>query len=207
MSSDILTAIHNLAAQYSARLQAQIAVREKEMESDNTSHYLVYRALGVSDAEGRLIDLYQNKGRFLYKYAGAFLEAAAITCIQHRFPDSKKVRVPNTLGSRPKTLEIDCLVDRSAYEIKWRDATTDGDHITKEHTRVRVIKDHGYTPVRLMFYEPQRAQAKRIQETLRTLYHGVSGEYFYGDSAWRHLRELTGVDLQDILNTIAHSER
>lgn len=207
MLPDIFTAIRNLADHYSARLQARIAEREKEMEADDNSHYLVYRALGVSDAEGRLIDIYQNKGRFLYKYAGAFLEAAAITCIRHRFPDSKKIRVPNTQGIRPKMLEIDCLVDRSAYEIKWRDATTDGDHITKEHTRVRVIKDHGYTPVRLMFYEPQREQARRIQETLRTLYHGLGGEYFYGDSAWCHLRELTGVDLQDILNTIAHSGR
>ena len=207
MLPDILTAIHNLADHYSARLQAQIAVREKEMEADDTSHHLVYRVLGVSDAEGRLIDLYQNKGRFLYKYAGAFLEAAAITCIQHRFPDSKKVKIPNTQSSRPKMVEIDCLVASSAYEIKWRDATTDGDHITKEHTRVRVIKDHGYTPVRLMFYEPQREQAKRIQETLRTLYHGVGGEYYYGDSAWCHLRELTGVDLQDLLNTIVHTGR
>ena len=205
MLPDIFTAIQNLADHYSARLKTQIAVREKEMEADDTSHHLVYRVLGVSSAEGRLIDLYQNKGRFLYKYAGAFLEAAAIACLRHRFPDSKKARVPNTHGSRPKMFEIDSLVGSSAYEIKWRDATTDGDHITKEHTRVRVIKDHGYTPVRLMFYYPQREQAKRIQETLRTLYHGVGGEYFYGDAAWCHLHEQTGVDLLGILNRIANS--
>lgn len=59
MLPDILTAIHNLADHYSARLLAQIAVREKEMESDDTSHHLVYRVLGVSDAEGRLIDIYE----------------------------------------------------------------------------------------------------------------------------------------------------
>ncbi len=48
------------------------------MQSDNNSHYLIYRVLGISNKEGKLIDLYQNKGRFLYKYAGAFLEDAAI---------------------------------------------------------------------------------------------------------------------------------
>ena len=34
--------------------------------------------LGISFEEGENIDLYQNKGRFLYKYAGSFLEEAAV---------------------------------------------------------------------------------------------------------------------------------
>ena len=58
-------------------------------------------------------------------------------------------------------------------EIKWRDATTDGDHITKEHTRIRAIRDAGYKPVRVMFYYPNRAQAMRIQQTLESLYKSV----------------------------------
>jgi hypothetical protein len=33
------------------------------------------------------------------------------------------------------------VINNNAYEIKWRDATTDGDHITKEHTRVQNIKN------------------------------------------------------------------
>ncbi len=57
-------------------------------------------------------------------------------CFKHKFPESGSLRVPNTRGQRPKTFEIDCLVDTEAIEIKWRDATTDGDHITKEHTRI-----------------------------------------------------------------------
>lgn len=165
--------IKELADVYADRLKRQVDLRMEEMENDDTAHYLLYRVLGVTDAEGRRIDLYQNKGRFLYKYAGAFLEEAAVICIKQRYPDSKKVKVPNTLGSRPKTFEIDCLVDNVAHEIKWRDATTDGDHITKEHTRVKVIKENGYIPVRVMFYYPQRMQARRIQETLATLYNGI----------------------------------
>ena len=50
---------------------------------------------------------------------------------------------------RPKTFEIDCLCGLNAIEIKWRDATTGGDHITKEHTRIQVIKNSGFTPVRI----------------------------------------------------------
>ncbi|CAM2929495.1 Restriction endonuclease R XbaI [Helicobacter felis] len=52
-------------------------------------------------------------------------------------------------------------------EIKWRDATTDGDHITKEHTRVKAIKQKGYKPIRVMFYYPQRAQAKKSKKRLK----------------------------------------
>ena len=51
-------------------------------------HYLLYQVLGISDEEGRLIDVYQSKGRFLYNYAGRFLEAAAKRCFVERFPTS-----------------------------------------------------------------------------------------------------------------------
>lgn len=180
-----------------------IALRMEEMKEDDRSHILIYQVLGISDQEGRLIDEYQNKGRFLYKYAGSFLEEAAKLCFLERFPESGSVRIPNTLGQRPKTFEVDCLVGTEAIEIKWRDATTDGDHITKEHTRIRAIVDAKYTPIRVMFYYPHRTQAIRIQQTLETLYKGVNGHYYYGDSAWQYVKERTGVDLLAILKTLA----
>lgn len=198
--------IKMLADKYARELTEQISQRIREMESDDNSHYLIYRVLGITDGEGKMIDEYQNKGRFLYQYAGSFLEEAAIMCIQEKYPSSKKkVRIPNTQGRRPRTFEIDCLVDNHAHEIKWRDATTDGDHITKEHTRVKVIKEKGYIPIRIMFYYPNRDQAKRIQETLKTLYAGVGGQYYYSDTSWNYIREFTGIDLHDILQRIAQS--
>jgi hypothetical protein len=153
------------------------------MKQDDRSHALIYQVLGVFESEGKLIDVYQNKGRFLYKYAGSFLEEAAKLCFKSKFPESGSARVPNTCGQRPKTFEIDCLVGADALEIKWRDATTDGDHITKEHTRIQVIRDAGYKPVRVMFYYPNRGQAVRIQQTLESLYKSVKGEYHYADAA------------------------
>ncbi len=159
--------------------------------------------LGVSENEGKLIDVYQNKGRFLYKYAGSFLEEAAKLCFKHTFSDSGSLRVTNTCGQRPKTFEIDCLVGGDALEIKWRDATTDGDHITKEHTRIQVIRDAGYKPIRVMFYYPNRTQAMRIQQTLESLYKSVEGEYHYADAAWDYVKDRTGVDLLGILKDLA----
>lgn len=196
--------IRDLALKDSIRLLEVIKKREREMLSDDVSHYLIYRVLGIPHGEGKQIDLYQNKGRFLYKYAGSFLEKATTECFKYAFPDSEiNERIPNTNGLRPRTFEIDCRVGNDALEIKWRDATTDGDHITKEHTRIQVIADKGYIPIRVMFYYPNRDQAKRIQRTLETLYKGIGGHYYYGDGAWEYVRERTGVDLKAIFEKIA----
>ena len=204
---DIEQEIRRLADKYADNLKARVDERVEEMEADDNSHYMVYQVLGITDEEGRLIDIYQNKGRFLYKYAGSFLEEAAKACFLAKYPDSGSVRIPNTIGQRPKTFEIDCLVEnRDALEIKWRDATTDGDHITKEHTRMQNVKNAGYKPIRVMFYYPNRTQAQRIQKTLETLYAGAEGEYHYGDNAWQYVHDYTGIDLKKILQTIA-SER
>lgn len=196
--------IIELANTYSKTLKEKMNERVSAMEEDNTSHYLIYKVLGVTSKEGKLIDIYQNKGRFLYKYAGSFLEEATILCFEEKFLQTqRKVKIPNKLGSRPKSFEIDCLVNKEAYEIKWRDATTDGDHITKEHTRVQNIKNAGYKPIRIMFYYPNRSSAIRIQETLQTVYAGVDGKYYFGDSAWDFIKKETGVDLLKILEKIA----
>jgi hypothetical protein len=176
------------------------------MKEDDKSHYLIYRVLGISNKEGNLIDIYQNKGRFLYKYAGALLEEVAILCFKFKYPGGGKIRIENTLGTRPKKFEIDFLNLNDAIEIKWRDATTDGDHITKEHTRIKVVEGHGYKPIRVMFYYPNRKQAIKIQETLKTLYAGINGEYYAGDDAWKYVKKYTGVDLKSILENIANKK-
>ena len=68
--------IRALADRYAAELKRNIDERVIAMEQDDRSHVLIYQVLGVSEGEGKLIDVYQNKGRFLYKYAGSFLEEA-----------------------------------------------------------------------------------------------------------------------------------
>lgn len=202
--TDIKDKIRDLASHYAGDLDRKIKERGEEMEEDDKSHFLIYRVLGITDREGELIDLYQNKGRFLYRYAGSFLEDVTILCFKHKYPDcATKHRIPNTLGSRPKTFEIDVLNDNNAFEIKWRDATTDGDHITKEHTRAKAIQQAGYKPIRVMFYYPNRDQAIRIQETIKTMYAGLNGEYYTMDDAWDFVKKYTGVDLKSILEEIA----
>lgn len=95
------------------------------------------------------------------------------------------------------------MVGTDAIEIKWRDATTDGDHITKEHTRMQNVEQAGYKPIRVMFYYPQRQQTMKIQNALETLYKGAGGEYHWGDNAWEYVEKRTGINLKGILEQIA----
>lgn len=184
---------------YRNELQKKIKERENEMQQDNNDHYLIYNALGFTSIEGYQIDYQQNVGRFLYKYAGSLLEELAIECIKNAYPNAKiKVKLPNTIDRSPKTVEIDCLVENRAYEIKWKDATTDGDHIKKEHKRVQIIKEAGYIPIRIMFFEPNRDQAIKIQAKLKKLYKDIGGKYYAGEEAWRYLMMETGIDLKEI---------
>lgn len=184
---------------YREELQKKIKERENEMQQDNNDHYLIYNALGFTSKEGYLIDYQQNVGRLLYKYAGSLLEDLTIKCFKEAFPEAKeKIKLPNTIDKSPKTVEIDCLVGNKAYEIKWKDATTDGDHIKKEHKRVRIIKEAGYVPIRLMFFEPNRDQAVKIQAKLKKFYEDIGGEYYSGEDAWRYLKDETGYDLKSL---------
>lgn len=195
--------IRDIAKNYANELQTKVQNRVAEMKSDDKSHFLIYRVLGVAIEEGELIDVYQNKGRFLYRHAGSFLEHATKACFETKYPDSKSIRIPNTIGRRPKTFGIDCLIENRAYEIKWRDATTDGDHITKEHTRIRAVADAGYVPIRLMYYYPNRSQAVKIQAIIRDLYTAKGGAFYSSEEAWNHLEETTNVNLLAILEQIA----
>ncbi|KIM03469.1 MAG: restriction endonuclease [Sulfurovum sp. PC08-66] len=54
-----------------------------------------------------------------------------------------------------------------------------------------------------MFYYPNREQAMKIQSTLETLYKGIGGQYYYGNSAWYYVKDRTGIDLKNILEKIA----
>ncbi|MCD8325220.1 MAG: ApaLI family restriction endonuclease [Lachnospiraceae bacterium] len=195
--------LHKIIMRYRTELQTKIRNRKTEMEQDNNEHYLVYNALGFTSQEGYEIDFQQNVGRFLYKYAGSLLEELAINCFKEKFPDAQeKVKLLNTIDQSPKHFEIDCLVGNNAYEIKWKDATTDGDHISKEHKRVQVIKNAGYIPIRIMFFEPNRDQAIRIQGALKKLYEDIGGEYYSGKAAWDYIRKMTEIDLRGLFENM-----
>ncbi len=186
-------------ARHRDALAAAVAARRSELLADDTSHHEVYRILGVPPSECDPIDLYQNVGRFVYKYAGALLEDATKLLLAKAGKGASLV-LPNVVSGNPTNFEIDCFtpVDNKAHEIKWRDATTDGDHIRKETNKVTSIIRAGHIPVRVMYYMPVRVQAQRIQERILALFRS-NGEAYVGDEAWEYVRAYADFDLHAAL--------
>jgi len=178
-----------------AQLHKKIEERRIEMDKNDLEHLSLYSILGFSEEEGLKIDLYQNIGRFLYKYAGALLEEATVVVLQNT-KEGKSIRIPNTISQNPKKFVIDffAVSDNKAHEIKWRDASTDGDHVRKEHNKIQCIVKAGMIPVRVMYYMPNRKQAIRIQKRIIAIYKEY-GEAYTDKGAWNYLLDYTGFDL------------
>jgi len=196
-----LKIFEEIILEHRTKIAEKIKERKQAMGRDDNSHYLLYKALGIEESEHAKIDIYQNIGRFVYKYAGAMLEKLAVAAIAASV-GGESIRIQNMVSTNPKTFEIDCYTpsDNRAHEIKWRDATTDGDHIRKEKDKVKAILQKKMIPVRVMFYLPQRAQAKKIQEKIVALYR-EKGKAFIDSDAWSYIKEYTGYDLLAILKS------
>ena len=53
-----------------------------------------------------------------------------------------------------------------------------------------------------MFFEPNRGQAKKIQERIKCLYEDVGGEYYSGSKAWSYIKKKTSINLLKILKDL-----
>lgn len=181
------------------QLQKAIERRLAELSQDSQEHFMLYRMLGLPEAECPKVDLYQNVGRFLFNYAGSLIEELT-QAVMAQARGGERVRIPNTVSASPRQFEIDWLVssDQRAHEIKWRDATTDGDHVRKEMDKVRCIVASGLVPVRVMYFWPNREQAQRIQTRITELYR-QHGEAHIGQDAWAYIHTYTGFDLRGYL--------
>ena len=183
-------------------LAEKVLERKTELLDDDDSHQEIYRVLGVPAEECAEIDLYQNVGRFVYTYAGTMMEDVTRVLIESKDGGGPK-SIPNTVSQNPANFEIDSVTpDGRAHEIKWRDATTDGDHIRKEANKVESILASDLTPVRVMYFMPVRSAAHRIQLKVIEEFERV-GEAYVGEKAWDYVEERSGVDLKALLSTLA----
>lgn len=187
--------MHDSIQVHRTRLNKAINGRLEEMNSDANTHYLVYRALGIPYQEHPLIDRYQNIGRFVYKYAGALLEELAQIAL-----GGEVIYLDNNVTDQPKRFQIDSYthLDNKAHEIKWRDATTDGDHRNKENNKIKCILLNGKIPVRVMFFMPERKQARNIQEKIIADFK-TQGEAYIGEDAFEYIKNYSNIDLKEIL--------
>ncbi|WP_423839416.1 ApaLI family restriction endonuclease, partial [Treponema porcinum] len=54
MDKQLYIEIKSLSDKYASELRSKIDERTEEMKSDDNSHFLIYRVLGISESEGNL---------------------------------------------------------------------------------------------------------------------------------------------------------
>lgn len=67
---------------------------------------------------------------------------------------------------------------------------------------MRAVSAAGFKPYRLMFFEPLRGQAIRIQKKLEMMYWSEGGECYGGEPAWEFIQAYTGIDLKAIISSL-----
>jgi len=191
----LLASLNEIMQKQIPALEEGMRKRRELLANTRGQHMEVYELFNISQDEGRRIELYHNLGRLFYNAVGRLLEKTTQAVIEHT-KGGKSITILNTVSTNPKKFSIDAFVeqDNKAHEIKWRDATTDGDHTRKENHKVQCIVERQMIPVRVMYYMPVSDQAIKIQNKVITAYR-QQGEAYVGKDAWNYISDYTGVDL------------
>jgi ApaLI-like restriction endonuclease. len=201
---NLYSEIKDLALKQIRCMNHRMAERILEMRQEDKTHHLMFNVLGYTDEQATKIEEQEQRARFLYANAGKFADKSVKLCFTKTHDDAKTIKIPNPNGPRPKTFEIDiALPNGDGIEVKWRDATTDGDHRNKEQNRVRAIADAGFKPIRVMLFLPNRDKAIKAQAHLKEIYREVGGSYLSGADGFDFIRERTKIDYLSILKEIA----
>jgi len=99
----LVSSIGALAGTYLERFKKQTEDAVVDIDDSDSSRFLIRKVFGLTEEEGRLIEIYEKKAQFFYKYAGSFVETAALWCFRDKFPKSTSVRIRNTEGRIPRT--------------------------------------------------------------------------------------------------------
>jgi DNA-directed RNA polymerase subunit H (RpoH/RPB5) len=109
--ADLEDQVRRIVEDHRTKLALQIELRRKELIVDDDEHQQIYQVLGIPAEECPKIDLYQNIGRFVYKYAGALLEDTTALLLSAAGGGGALV-IPNTVSRDPLNFHIDCYTKR-----------------------------------------------------------------------------------------------
>ena len=195
--------IHLIISDYHKKIKNNTFLTQKLMDEFDNQHHQIYE-LFYSKEQIKLMEQYHNMARILTANAGRIFDSIVkfvITDVeggQTEFWDN-----PN---SNPKSFEIDVVNNKKiAYEIKWRDAGTDGDHKSKEFRKVDLIKSKGYKPIRLTFFLPELERSAKAQKDIID-YYSTNGLSYTGDEAFKYINNLANIDLLKIIKEYNDTE-
>ena len=190
--------IHNIIKKYHKQIITNTENTQIKMDNFDNPHHFIYKIFYTSE-KIKEMEYYHNVARILSSNVGRLFDEIikfSITIIE----GGRSTYIVNPTG-KPKKFEIDILNENKkiAYEIKWRDAGTDGDHKNKEFTKVDLIKQMGYKPIRLTFYLPELAQSLLAQKNIIN-YYKTHGEAYTGEEAFDYINKMANIDLIKIIS-------
>ena len=190
--------IHNIIKKYHKQIIKNTENTQIKMDNFDNPHHFIYKIFYTSE-KIKEMEYYHNVARILSSNVGRLFDEIikfSITTIE----GGRSTYIVNPTG-KPKKFEIDILNENKkiAYEIKWRDAGTDGDHKNKEFRKVDLIKQMGYKPIRLTFYLPELVQSLLTQKNIIN-YYKTHGEAYTGEEAFDYINKMANIDLIKIIS-------
>ena len=189
--------IHKIISDYHSKVMTNINDTQDKMNDFTNDHHLVYE-LFYAKKEIELMEMYHNRARIISTNAGRIFDTVIKFIIQDiEGGESEYIDNP---GSHPSRFEIDILNHdkKLAYEVKWRDAGTDGDHTNKEFRKVDLLVQQGYTPIRLTFFMPELERSLKAQTKIIN-YYDEHGKTYTQDKAFEYINQMANIDLLQIL--------
>ena len=189
--------IHKIVSDYHNKIMTNITETQNKMDSFINEHHLVYE-LFYDKKELKLMEKYHNRARILSTNAGRIFDTAVKFIITD--VEGGKSEYINNPNQHPSRFEIDVINHdkKIAYEIKLRDAGTDGDHTNKEFRKVDLLVEQGYTPIRLTFFMPELERSLKSQTQIIN-YYGKYGKTYTQDKAFEYINQMADIDLLQIL--------
>ena len=189
--------IHKIINDYHKKIMTNIDDTQNRMDTFTNEHHLVYE-LFYDKKEIELMEKYHNRARILSANAGRIFDTAVKFIIQE--VEGGQSEYIDNPGQHPNRFEIDVINHdkKLAYEIKWRDAGTDGDHKNKEYRKVDLLIEKGYTPIRLTFFMPELERSLNAQKQIID-YYTKRGKAYTQESAFEYINRMADIDLLQIL--------
>ena len=189
--------IHKIISDYHKKIITNINNTQNKMSDFKNDHHILYE-LFYSKDEIQIMEKYHNIARILSANSGRIFDNIVKFIIQDiEGGQSEYILNPN---KHPKKFEIDILNHNKkiAYEIKWRDAGTDGDHKNKEYRKVDLLVQKGYTPIRLTFFMPELKQSLIAQKQIIN-YYNQFGMSYSEEKAFEYINKMANIDLYKII--------
>lgn len=190
--------IHSIIKKYHKKILENTENTQSHMDSFENSHHKIYK-LFYNSEQIEIMEREHNRARILSANTGRIFDEA-IKFIITNVEGGKSEYIDNTKG-HPKKFEIDIMnhYKKVAYEIKWRDAGTDGDHKAKEYRKVDIIKGMGYTPIRLTFFLPELPRSLKAQQDIINYYENC-GQAYTGEDAFNFVNKMAKINLWSIFS-------